>query len=730
MIVGKIPINLQSVKGLVRLLLRWIYKVNVTGINNYHNAGERVLIIANHTSLIDVLLLAAFLPDKVTFALNARTFDKSFLRALLSLVDTFALEPTDPLSAKALIRLLQEGRKVVLFPEGRVTVTGSLMKIYDHVGMIADHAGAAILPIRIDGAQLTPFSKLKYGAAKRWFPAIKLFILPPERLEIPAALKGRARRAYPSRHLADTMTKMMFQTSHYESTLFDALIDAQAIYGPKHIVVEDVQWRPLTYRQVITRSLAIGKALAAITDHKEYVGVLLPNVATTVVVFMGLQAHGRVPAMLNYTAGGNGMAAACRTAQLKKVVTSRKFIETAELQSEVEILARQSQVIYLEDVGEGISRGDKLRALLGSYVPRRTYRRHNGGVSPSDPAVVLFTSGSEGTPKGVVLSHANLLANRAQLTSRVDFNADDVILNAMPLFHSFGLTGGTLLPLLSGMKAFFYPSPLHYRVVPEVAYEVNATILFGTNTFLAGYAKNAHPYDFYSIRYVFAGAEKLQDETRRLWVDRFGVRIFEGYGATETSPVLAFNTPMENQPGSVGRFLPDISSHLESVPGVAEGGKLHVKGPNVMLGYLMHDKPGQIVPPRSDQGEGWYDTGDIVTIDEDGFVTLVGRLKRFAKIGGEMVSLTAVEELIYRAWPEQRHAVVAIADSQRGEQLILVTEHSQPERSVLLQQARKDLVNEINVPKKILSVPALPLMGTGKTDYPGIAALVQKELGA
>ncbi len=342
------------------------------------------------------------------------------------------------------------------------------------------------------------------------------------------------------------------------------------------------------------------------------------------------------------------------------------------------------------------------------------------------PAVVLFTSGSEGLPKGVVLSHSNLLANRAQLAARVDFSAQDIILNILPLFHSFGLTAGMLLPLLSGMRAFLYPSPLRYRVVPEISYEINATILFGTNTFLSGYAKHAHPYDFYSIRYVFAGAEKLQEDTRQVWSTKFGIRIFEGYGATETSPVLAANTPMDNQAGAVGRLLPGISYQLEPVPGVKTGAKLHVSGPNIMLGYLLSEKPGELAPPASKFGEGWYDTGDIVDVDESGFVTIQGRAKRFAKVGGEMVSLAAAEDFAVCVWPQGQHAVVAVPDPKKGEQLVLVTDVAGANRKELLENAQG--IGEINLPKQIIAIDVIPLMGSGKIDYPAVTELVIKSL--
>ena len=315
---------------------------------------------------------------------------------------------------------------------------------------------------------------------------------------------------------------------------------------------------------------------------------------------------------------------------------------------------------------------------------------------------MLFTSGSEGTPKGVVLSHRNLLANRHQLAAVVDFSPQDIVLNALPVFHSFGLTGGLLLPLLAGVRTFLYPSPLHYRTVPELAYGVNATILFGTDTFLAGYARVADNYDFYSVRYVFAGAERVKPETRRVWFEKFGIRILEGYGATETSPALAVNTPMHFKAGTVGRLLPGIEHRLEPVEGIDEGGRLFVRGPNVMLGYLRAEKPGVLEPPA----DGWYDTGDIVEIDAEGFVTIKGRAKRFAKVAGEMVPLGAVEDFVAQAsGRDEQHAVVTVPDAKRGEQLVLVTERADATRAALATAAREAGLPEIFVPRAIVPVP-------------------------
>jgi len=720
---------MKLIRRLIRRLLQLVYRVEVTGIEHYHAAGNRVLVVANHTSFLDAVLLAAFLPDELTFAINSHVARWWWVRPFLRLVRSFPMDPTSPYATRALIRYLQDDRKAVIFPEGRITVTGALMKIYDGTGMIADKSGASVLPVRIDGAQFTPFSRLRGRIRLRWFPRIRLTLLPPVRLEIPDTVRGRTRRQKAGALLADVMTQMMFATSSHRTTLVEALLDARRIHGGRHKVIEDIERQPLSYNQLVMRALIVGRLLARRSDPGERVGVLMPNAAGTAVVFFGLQFHGRVPAMLNYTVGAQGMLSACRTATIRTVLTSRRFIAAAKLEAAVAALQQQVNVVFLEDCRSEVGLYDKLAAALATPFARLVYRSRRGNTTPDSPAVVLFTSGSEGTPKGVVLSHANLLANGQQIAARIAFSSQDIILNALPLFHSFGLTAGTLLPLLSGMRTFFYPSPLHYRIVPEMAYDTNATILFGTNTFLKGYARHAHPYDFYSVRFVFAGAEKLQDDVRRAWSEKFGIRIFEGYGATETSPILTANTPMDYRAGSPGRFLPGLEHRLAPVTGVPEGGRLHVRGPNVMLGYLLADRPGELVPPASEFGPGWYDTGDIVTIDDEGFLHIQGRAKRFAKVGGEMVSLALAEELAARTWPEAQHATLSLPDAQKGEQVVLLTTQRAASRADLLSRARTEGIGEINVPKQLVIAAQVPVLGTGKTDYHAARELVTKELG-
>ena len=718
---------MHLLKITLQWLLRLLYRVEIKGMEHYEAAGERVLIVANHVSLLDGVLLAVYLPDRVSFAIDTQWAKKFSL--ILKLVNIFPMHGDNPMSMKALIRNLQQGNKVVIFPEGRITVTGALMKIYPGPGMVAERSGAAILPLRIDGAQYSNYSYMKGKYRLRRFPKITLTICPATTINAPEHLSTAEKRQYGADALYRVMTDMMFKTSHSHSTLLRALIEAASIHGWDRIIVEDMQRQPLTYRSLLTRSFILGKALAELTQKSEYVGVLLPNASANVVTVFALHVHGRIPAMLNFGAGVSGVISACETAALKNVITSRRFVAAANLECLISELEKTVTVHFLEDQAGNINIVDKLRGVWQARRPRAALAAHSAGVSPNDPAVVLFTSGSEGTPKGVVLSHQNIVANVVQIATRIDFGPGDTLLNALPMFHSFGLTGGTFLPLLSGMKVFLYPSPLHYKIIPDIVYNSKATVLFGTNTFLSGYARHAHPYDFYNLRYVVAGAEKLRDDTRENWLHRFGLRILEGYGVTESSPVLSVNTPIAYRQGSVGRFLPGIEYQLERVEGVAEGGRLHVKGPNIMLGYFLHENPAALAPPKSLFGDGWHDTGDIVKVDDEGFLHILGRAKRFAKIGGEMVSLAAVEEFIYKIWPDAMHVVISVLDDRKGEKLVLLTTQQDAAHHTVVHFAREMGVAELNIPREVLVTIDMPLLGNGKVDFNAVNQQVAQQLG-
>jgi len=698
------------IKAVLRALSVLIFRVRVNG--HPPASPDRLLIVANHESLLDGLLLGLFLPLDPVFVVHTGVVRNPAFRLLLSLVDYLAVDPTSPMAMKKVIRLLEGGRPVVIFPEGRITTTGSLMKTYDGPAFVAAKTGATILPVRIDGAARTYFSRLAAHVPRRLFPRISLSILPTTRIPMPDAPTARDRRRRAGEAMRRLMQEMIFATRP-DQTLFTTLLDAADIQGHGRSLVEDLKQIEYSYRDLIKMALALGRLVARESQPGEKVGLLLPNLAPTLGLIFGLSAQGRTAAMLNYTAGVEGMQAAITAAQVRCIVTSRAFVEQAKLGDKLPAL-RGVRLIHLEDLRASMRFTDTLWLLLWALpFPRLALP----AGSPEDAAVVLFTSGSEGKPKGVVLSHRALLANVAQIRAVVDFSIDDKILNALPLFHSFGLTAGGLLPVLSGARVFLYPSPLHYRVIPELAYDRNCTVLLGTSTFLGNYAKFAHPYDFYRLRYVIAGAEKLATPVRDLWFEKFGIRIFEGYGATETAPVLAVNTPMAFRSGTVGQFLPGIQYQLVPVPGIAAGGMLHVKGPNLMSGYLRFENPGVLQPPASPAGDGWYETGDVVEVSDEGFVKIVGRVKRFAKVAGEMVSLEAVEKLAASASPTAAHAASTQPDPTRGETILLFSTDPELSREHLQYAARSGGWPEIAVPRRIVTVDALPLLGTGKIDY-------------
>jgi len=705
-----------------RWSLRALYRVKVYGLENYKLARERKVIIANHVSYLDAVLLTAFLPELPTFAIDTHIAQKWWIRPFLWLVRVYPVNPANPMAIKSLTKLVKEKVPVVIFPEGRLTITGGVMKIYQGPGLMAVRGDADLVPIQLDGVQFSIFSYLGDKTRRRLFPEITITVLPPVRLEKPIG-NAKAARAELVTRIYDILTGMAFATARNDHSIFGSLIRAGRLHGMDFTVLNDASFIPLTYKKLLGKCLATGPVLTSGTAPSEAVGILLPNSQAAVVALFGIQSTGRVSALLNFSTGSKNILSACATAKIKLVWTSERFVREAKLQKVVEALSEAGvRVEFMEGLRERLGWREKLRGLLGLAWPEAIWKMSCGHAScncngADKPSVILFTSGSSGAPKAVVLSHRNLQSNVRQLLSRIDFHRQDRVFNCLPVFHSFGLTGGMLTPLLGGVRVFMYPSPLHYGIIPELVYQTDSTILFGTNTFLNGYSKKAHPYDFHSLRYVFAGAEKIRESTKKTWAEIFGVRIFEGYGSTECSTVISTNTPMFNQAETVGRFLPGMEHRLESVPGIEAGGRLWVKGPNIMLGYYLPENPGVLVPTP----DGWYDTGDIVDISPAGFVKILGRAKRFAKVAGEMVSLAAVEDLAASAWPGFMHAALSVPHPKKGEEVVLITEKAAPKREELLAEAAKQGLPELFVPRALIA-SKIPVLGSGKPDYVSLQA--------
>lgn len=510
-----------------------------------------------------------------------------------------------------------------------------------------------------------------------------------------------------------------FKESKSHISVFGALVRARKEFGGNKEIIVDADDRVLTYTDIVRASFALGSAIKSVTKSKEKVGILLPTGAGSILSFFALQAIGRVPAMLNFTAGSRNILAACKAAEVTKIITAKRFIKIGQLEPLIEKLDPHVEFIMLEDVRKQMTKKNKIIAVLGSLMPSLFMAK----PSYKKEAVILFTSGTEGDPKGVALSHKNLVSNVEQVRAHIDelYPETDVLFNPLPTFHCFGLTGGALLPLFAGIKVALYPSPLHVKMIPERIKAMGTTIMFATDTFLSRYARSSKNDELKGLRFAVCGAEQVRDETRKYVRKKFDMQILEGYGVTETSPVLAVNQPTANRSGTVGHILPSMEHRIDPVPGIERGGRLFVRGPNVMMGYITTDNPGVIQPPEG----GWHDTGDVVEIDDEGFMAIRGRVKRFANIGGETVSLAVVENCADAVWPDNQHVALIRPDPKKGEQIVLVSDCPDANQTDIRTWAQSHGVSELSIPKKVYTVDEIPLLGTGKVDFNGAAKLLE-----
>ncbi|MFT8709972.1 MAG: AMP-binding protein [Sporolactobacillus sp.] len=482
--------------------------------------------------------------------------------------------------------------------------------------------------------------------------------------------------------------------------LFDEMVK-QAKANPKKVILEDPM-DAYTFRKFLISVCVMAKKMEDALKNEKRIGLYLPNVTAQVVVLFSLFKNEQEPCILNFTMGAQNIIDCIETASVETVITSRAFIKQANLDYVLEEMEKQVRIVYLEDLASGITARNKLAGLLEARV---------AGLKKRTPGqVILFTSGTESKPKGVILTHRNIYANIKQIFAHIDLSPDDRIFNPLPLFHSFGMTIGSVLPFIGDIKTYLYPSPLHYKEIPKAIAKDKSTLFVGTNTFFENYAKFATKKQFATLRIVVAGAEKLQKDVRELYQEKFNITILEGYGATETAPVISLNTPKAYKEGTVGKLLPLIDARIAKVEGIADGGNLLLKGPNVMKGYLIHGRG--FIPC----GE-WYNTGDIAQIDEEGYVHIIARLKRFAKIAGEMISLNKVEELALDCFGASAFYAVSVTDARKGEQIVLFTTKQKVSTRDLKKFIKSQKLSMLYNPARIETIDEVPLLGSGKPNY-------------
>jgi acyl-[acyl-carrier-protein]-phospholipid O-acyltransferase / long-chain-fatty-acid--[acyl-carrier-protein] ligase len=714
---------------MLRLALRWILRWWF-GFRAYNEevlgAPGPVLLVPNHASWLDWLFVGVCLEGDWKFVVSSVAARTSWLhRRVMMNRRTFLVDPTSPYGVRHMAEYLAKDGRLVLFAEGRISRTGCLMKLFDGTGFLLHKTRARVITCHLRGAQRVLFSP--HPGWRKVFPRVTAHF--GELLESPdlAHAPVAQARAHLTRWLRDQMVRQQFEVEwEFGARTLPLAVEEMAREQPRRVILQDATMKRLNYRQLLTGVDVLAREWEGrLRGDPTRVGILLPNVNAMPVVLLSLWREGREPAILNFSTGLATMVACMRLAGLRSVITSRVFLERLGLRAES--FEREGiRLVYLEEVRAGISRASKLRGAVRSrFRPRQVLR---APVTERDTAVILFTSGSEGTPKGVELTHGNLTANIRQMLAVIDIVDTDRFFSAMPLFHSFGLLAGLLVPMVRGIYSFLYPSPLHYRLIPAVFYNLDCTVMFGTNTFLNGYARRAHPYDFRSLRYLIAGAEKLQESTVNTWCRKFGVRPTEGYGVTECSPAICVNTGMDMRMGSVGRLLPGMELRIEPVEGVSEGGRLFVRGPNVMRGYLNAEAN------EAFKGlGGWYDTGDLARVDEDGYVHLLGRLKRFAKVSGEMVSLAAVEEVLAGAFPEYglrcEVAVVSRPDEEKGEVLVAATNESRLKVEQIREAIRGSGLTNLCVPRELRVVREIPKLGSGKTNHRELERMLAEQAG-
>lgn len=724
--------------ALLRLLL-WIaahtiYRLDLKG-NEHIPARGGALLTPNHASWVDAILLIAATDRPIRFLMFKGVYDHPLIKPFAKMLKIIPIAsdqgPREMLhSLREASEALRQGEVLCIFPEGEITRIGQMLPFRRGFERIIKGIDVPIIPVNIDGIWGSIFSFSGGHFLWKWPRTIPY----PVRITFGKPLPSTS-TAPEVRQAVQELGVDAFQRRRRSMRPLTRSFMQAARRNPRHFAMADGRTPKLTFGDALIKTVFLARRLRPLWREQRMVGILLPPSIPGALVNWAALLLGKIPVNLNYTSSNESMASCAKQCELKTVVTARQFLEKVPVQP-------PGEIIYAEDLALKPRVAEKMAALLAAkLLPARLLEWFLGVSRPpklDDTATVIFSSGSTGEPKGVVLSHFNLASNVEQLEQVFHLHHGDRILGILPFFHSFGFTGTLCLPPLAGIGVVFHPSPLDAQVIGGLVSKYAVTMLLSTPTFLNSYARRCPPEAFGSLRIVMAGAEKLPERTAQSFEDHFGIRPLEGYGCTECSPVVAVNTydfraayfrQVGAKRGTIGHPLPGIGVRIidpdsgESLP-VDKPGLLLVRGPNVMLGYL--NRPEKTAEVLRD---GWYNTGDIAAVDDDGFLRITDRLSRFSKIGGEMVPHLKVEEKLHEllAADGQVLAVTAIPDEKKGERLAVIhTLKEEMLRECLDKLAKSDLPALWKPrPDQFLYVEKLPYLGTGKLDLRKLREIAQ-----
>jgi len=710
------------VRFLCILLTRLCYRIKVVGIENLPT-DKSALLVCNHVSWVDALLVAATQQRRIRFIMEKRFYNKWWLRPICKLMKVIPISASDPpkkivASLKEARQAMDDGFMVCIFAEGTMTRSGMMTGFKNGIEWIVKGTSYEIIPIYLGGLWGSIFS----------YYSGKVLSMLPKKFPYPVSIHfGAPLPASSSVH------QIRQKVTELSCDYFDSLKSSKRSLAYQFVKTARKNWRRrciadstgrhLNYGQTLINAVAVAGTIDKIAGRDSRIGILLPPSAGGAIVNLAVTISGRVAVNLNYTTGSDARNFTVEQCGIKCIISSRKFLEKAGISDAL------AGVVFLEDIIAKISLRAKINAYLKArFLPIKLVAQRLQFCG-DDPVVVIFSSGSGGRPKGIMLSHHNIISNIEALRMVIRIRSDDDLCGVLPFFHSFGFNCGLWLPLVSGVSVSFVANPLDAPAVGQSTRENRSTVLFAPPTFLLNYVRRVNRDDFSSLRLVASGAEKLKKQLADMFEDKFGIRPLEGYGATELSPVVALNIPdvqadgvyqVGNKEGSVGRPIPGVAAKIASIEtkeslSIGAEGLLLVKGPNVMLGYLhLKDKTDEVLK------DGWYDTGDIAKIDADGFITITDRLARFSKIAGEMVSHISVEEVFLNTLgtSEQLIAVTAVPNDKKGEELVVLYLPQAGTAEQLHEIITKSSLPNISKPRRdnYIKVESMPTLGSGKLD--------------